>query len=279
LADARPTLDALIAACGLPRLEARVLLEHACGRSREWLIAHGDEAAAPPAADRFRELARRRAAGEPLAYLVGGREFFGRLFIVGPDVLIPRPETELLASEALRRAAQGARVLDLGTGSGCIAVTLACERSDLRVVGTDRSARALALARANATSLAGDALSSGRLSLREGDWWRAVNAGERFELIVSNPPYIAGADPHLDAGDLRHEPRSALVAGADGLAALREIAAGAPARLASDGWLLVEHGWDQGAAVRELFRAAGLAQIDTLRDDEGRERITAGRGA
>jgi release factor glutamine methyltransferase len=261
----------------LPRLEARALLEHASGRRREWLVAHGDEPAPDAATDVFLALARRRAAGEPLAYLTGWREFHGRRFEVTPAVLIPRPETELLCGLAIDRAATDARVVDLGTGSGVIAVTLACERPDLRVTGTDRSAPALEVARRNAAALAPAAVAAGRLRFQQGDWWGAVGAGERFDLAVSNPPYVAASDPHLDAGDLRHEPRVALTDGADGLQAIRVLLDGVAAHLAAGGWLLVEHGWGQGEAVRALFAAARLDAVATHRDDEGRDRVTLGR--
>lgn len=270
------SFDRLIAASGLPRVEARALLEHASGRPREWLIAHGDEPAPAAVARRFEALARRRRAGEPLAYLVGHREFHGRAFEVGPAVLIPRPETEALVDLALALAAGPARVLDLGTGSGCIAITLACLRPDWTVVATDRSADALALARRNAQRLCPQALAEGRLAFRQGDWWEAVPERERFGLIVSNPPYVADADEHLLRGDPRFEPRAALAAGADGLDALRTILAGAPQRLDAGGALIVEHGFDQGAAVRGLMVAAGLTGVRTLVDAAGLERITTG---
>lgn len=282
-ADARapdataPAWDRLVLDSGLPRLEARVLLERASGRRREWLLAHGDEAADAPAAAAFAELARRRRAGEPVAYLTGVREFLGRDFEVSPQVLIPRPETELLVQATLERAPRAARVLDLGTGSGAIAVTLACERDDLRVVATDQSRAALALAQRNAQRLAGDALAGSRLQLRAGSWWHAIDAQQRFDLVVSNPPYIAADDPHLGQGDLRFEPPAALAAGPDGLEALREVVAGAPRHLHPGGRLLVEHGFDQGEAVRALLVAAGFEGILTLRDAAGLPRVTLGR--
>ncbi len=270
--------DQLIARSGLPRLEARALLAHASGRSREWLIAHGDEAAPAAIAARFEALACRRAGpGEPLAYLTGEREFHGRVFLVSDAVLIPRPETEELVDAALEFGPAQARVLDLGTGSGCIAVTLACLRTDWTIVATDRSEAALAVASRNAGRLCPDALASGRLGLAVGDWFDALARQARFDLIVSNPPYVAGGDPHLLGGDLRYEPESALASGDDGLDALRRIAAGAPERLDSGGWLLVEHGFAQGEAVRALFSGAGLVDVSTRRDGAGRERITLGR--
>lgn len=272
-----PSWERLALDAGLPRLEARVLLEYASGRAREWLIAHGDEAADARAADAFAGLVRRRRAGEPIAYLTGTREFLGRRFEVTHRVLIPRPETELLVALALARAPRAALVLDLGTGSGAIAVSLACERSDLSVIATDRSAGALAVARRNARRLAGDALSSGRLRLRQGNWWDAVEPGERFDLVASNPPYVEDRDPHLERGDLRFEPRAALAAGADGLDALREVVAGAPRHLRAGGWLLLEHGLAQGDALRAMLVAAGLRDVETLRDAAGLPRVTLGR--
>jgi release factor glutamine methyltransferase len=275
--DPAPSFDRLIAACGLPRLEARVLLEQVSGRSREWLIAHGDESAAGAVGARFEALVRRRQDGEPIAYLVGRREFHGRDFEVGAEVLIPRPETEELVDLALASAEAGAtRVLDLGTGSGCIAITLECLRPEWSVVATDRSRDALAIARRNAQRLCPRALTDGRLEFREGDWWAPLPPGERFDLIVSNPPYVADGDPHLRRGDLRFEPRSALASGSDGLAALRTICAGAGDRLQPGARLLVEHGFEQGHAVRALFAAVGLVEVRTLPDAAGLDRFTGG---
>lgn len=269
--------EQLVLESGLSRLEARVLLEAASGRRREWLIAHGDETADTAAAAAFDVLAARRLAGEPIAYLVGAREFAGRRFATTPAVLIPRPETEMLVAFALEHAATGARVLDLGTGSGAIAVTLACEREDLRIVATDRSEAALALARHNAAALCPRALESGRLALRSGHWWGAVGDDERFDVAVANPPYVADDDAHLRAGDLRFEPRAALASGADGLDALREIVGGAAAHLSPDGCLAVEHGREQGEAVRALFAANGWRDIVTRPDDAGADRLTWAR--
>ncbi len=269
--------ERLVRESGLSRLEARVLLEAASGRRREWLIAHGDEAADVDAAAAFEALAARRLAGEPIAYLVGAREFAGRRFATTPAVLIPRPETELLVAFALDRARIGASVLDLGTGSAAIAVTLACEREDLRVVATDRSEAAIALARHNAAALCPQALDEGRLSLRVGHWWHPIAADERFDVVVSNPPYVADEDPHLREGDLRFEPRAALASGADGLDALREIIGGAAAHVAPDGWIVVEHGHEQGEAVRALFVANGWQDVATRPDAAGSDRITCAR--
>lgn len=258
----------LLAGTALPRAEARRLLAGALGVSIETLIARPEQAVGDEAAARFAELADRRARGEPLAYLLGEREFYGRRFAVSPAVLVPRPETELLVDVALRllRRRPAPRVLDLGSGCGCIAITLALECPLAAVVAADRSAEALAVARANATQLGAG------VELRLSDWYSDV--GGRFDLIVANPPYVAAADPHLR--DLQHEPRHALVAGADGLADLRRIVAGAPVHLNSGGSLAVEHGHDQGASVRELFAQAGFVDIETHRDLAGIERVCAG---
>jgi release factor glutamine methyltransferase len=268
------TYAQLIDAAALPRLESRLLLERASTRSRTWLIAHDDEAAPPEVAAEFERLARRRRDGEPIAYLLGQREFHGHAFVVTPQVLIPRPETELLVDWALELIAPGAAaaVLDLGTGSGCIAVALALQRPDLRVTATDRSEAAIEVARGNAQRLGAKTI-----AFAVGDWFDALPGQRRFDLIVSNPPYIAQADPHLRSGDLRHEPRAALAAGTDGLHALRPIIAASPRRLRSGGWLLLEHGWDQAESVQALMLAAGLRAVATRRDLAGIERATAAR--
>jgi release factor glutamine methyltransferase len=271
----RASWDALIAACALPRLDARAIAEQASGRGRTWLIAHGDAPAEPAAAHAFEALAARRRAGEPLAYLLGWREFHGRRFDVGPAVLVPRPETEGLVDAALERLAGvlGPQVLDLGTGSGAIAVTLALERPDAAVLATDASAEALAVARANAARLGATGV-----GFALGDWWAALPPGcAPFDAIVSNPPYIADADPHLLDAALRHEPPGALASGPDGLDAIGTIVAGAAARLVTGGWLLLEHGYDQGAAVRERLLGAGFEAVATLPDLQGLDRVSVGR--
>jgi release factor glutamine methyltransferase len=265
--------DRLLAASGLERAEARLLLEHASGRRREWLLAHGDEPLGDEVSERFVTLANRRIKGEPIAYLVGEREFRGLLLHIDPSVLIPRPETELLVDEALARAPTGGRVLDLGTGSGAIAVALAVARADLAITATDASEAALAIAQGNARRHGADP----RIRFRAGHWWRALEPADRFDLVVSNPPYIADGDSHLREGDLRFEPRSALASGPDGLEALRDIAAGAATRLSHGGWLLLEHGWDQASAVRSLLGSAGLVAVESLRDLAGHERVTLGQ--
>lgn len=263
------TAGALLAASGLPAGQARALLAHATGARRELLIAFPESAVAPEAAARFEALAQRRRAGEPMAYLLGVQEFYGRPFHVTPAVLIPRPETELLVDLVLDalRATENPLVLELGTGSGCIAITLALERPDARVVATDRSVAALAVARANAARL------GARVDLIASDWYAAIDG--QFDAIVANPPYVAAGDPHLAA--LRFEPIHALTDRADGLACLRAIVAGAPAHLAPGGRLLVEHGHDQAAAVRALLAQAGFGEVRTARDAAGIERACAGR--
>jgi release factor glutamine methyltransferase len=231
---------------------------------------------AVPAAvvDRCRDLLRRRAAGEPVAYLTGRRDFWTLELEVTPAVLIPRPETERLVEEvlALFPAAPPIRLADLGTGSGALALALAAERPAWQIVATDASPEALAVARRNA-----ERLRLGNVELRCGSWAEALGAHERFAAIVSNPPYVAEGDPHLAAGDLPFEPRSALVAGADGLAAIRVLIPAAVAHLRAGGWLLLEHGAGQGAAVRALLEEGGLAAVRTLRDLAGHERASLGR--
>ncbi len=273
------TLDALLLrACreqSLSRLEARMLLAHAVGRAQEWVVAHGPDEADDRTENSFLALAARRSGGEPMAYLVGSREFYSRTFAVGPAVLIPRPETELLVATGLEllRDRTAPRLLDLGTGSGVLAVTLALERPDACVIATDASEDALAVARANAA-----ALGAAGIRFRQGDWWQALAPqDDGFDLVVANPPYVADADPHLTEGDLRFEPRQALAAGAVGDEDIRRIVAGAPGRLASGGWLAVEHGLEQGGVCRQLMESRGLADVQTARDLEDRERVTRGR--
>lgn len=253
--------------------EVELLLSHALRRDRAWLYAHADDALAIDDAVRFHGLLMRRAAGEPLAYVIGRREFWSLDLVVTPDVLIPRPETELLVELALPRIPQGVQVeiADLGTGSGAIALAVARERPLARVLATDVSAAALAVARDNA-----ERLGIRNMEFAQGDWCAALG-GRRFDLIVSNPPYIAEADTHLRQGDLRFEPRAALASGVDGLEAIRSIVHAAPAHLQPGGWLLFEHGFDQGRAMRSLLEAGGLAEVFTASDLEQRERVSGGR--
>lgn len=261
------------AATRIGRIDAEPLLLHALGRDRAWLFAHGRDPVDPAAAARFAELVQRRQAGEPVAYLTGRRGFWTLDLEVGPATLIPRPETELLVELALARldAAPGRRVADLGTGSGAIALAIASERPQAQVVATDASTDALAVAARNARAHGID-----NVAFVHGSWFAPL-AGQRFDLVASNPPYIAATDPHLGQGDLRFEPATALASGADGLDDIRVIAAAAPAHLREGGWLLLEHGWDQGEAVRALLAAAGLVEVETARDLEDRDRVTLGR--
>lgn len=258
---------------GAARREAELLLELALEVDRAWLFAHPEAQPEAAARARFEALLARRAAGEPLAYVRGRAGFWTLELAVGPATLIPRPETELLVEAALARLAPDMpwRVADLGTGSGAIALALACERPRIEVLATDASPAALEQAEANARRLGID-----HVAFARGHWCQALG-GARFDLIVSNPPYIAASDPHLAQGDLRFEPRTALVSGADGLEAIGCILAEAPAHLEDGGWVLLEHGWEQGEAVRELLHRHGFAAVETLRDLEGRERVSLGQ--
>ena len=263
-------MGAVLAGAGIEAREARRLLAHLSGTSEAILAAFPERLVDAAQAARFRELAGQRRDGVPLAYMLGIREFYGREFRVSPAVLIPRPETELLVDCALQHMRADESILDLGTGSGAIAITLACERSGARITAVDRSAAALEVARDNAATLA-----PGRIAFIESDWYTGV--GERsFNLIVSNPPYIAAGDPHLGRGDLRFEPPAALVAGTSGTECLESIATGAKSHLCDGGWLLLEHGFDQGAAARRILERAGFAELRTWRDLAGHERVTGG---
>lgn len=263
----------------LDPVDARVLLQEVLGLPHAALIAHAERVLSEAQRRRFLALAARRAAGEPVAYLLGWREFYGRRFAVGPAALIPRPETELLIDLALARLPPSttADVLDLGTGSGIIALTLALERPHCALTAVDTSADALALARQNAQRLA-QRLGVGHLELLQGSWYGPV-ARRAFDLIVSNPPYVADTDPHLRLGDVRFEPAAALCAGPDGLAAIRHIVAQAPHYLRPNGWLLFEHGYDQGDASRRLLAEAGLVDITTAADLAELPRVSGGRKA
>lgn len=321
-APAGPSLDDLIRHSQLPRAEARRLLAYLTGQPLTWFMAHGDDPAAPNIAARFQALAERRRAGEPLAYLLGQQEFYGRPFAVSPAVLIPRADTETLVETALEQLAllrqqqrtvdvpgaeapalvsppaqthtcQGQSsadaqaplsetssrpahpplsLLELGSGSGIIAITLALEAPDTEVHAVERSPEALAVARQNAKALGAD-----HIHWHAGSWWQALASPRRFDLIVSNPPYIAANDHHLQQGDLRFEPPQALAAGPDGLDDLRIIIGGAPAHLTPGGWLLLEHGYDQEAPVQALLRNAGFADVFTRRDLAGQPRVSGGR--
>jgi release factor glutamine methyltransferase len=255
------------------RHEAEILLAHALDRSRTWLIAHASDELDTEVCARYERLVAARARGEPVAYLTGTRGFWTLDLAVGPAVLIPRPETELLVELALERIPHGQafQLADMGTGSGAIALAIASERPQVRVLATDQSEPALEVARRNAQSL-----SVSNVEFAQGDWCAAFGT-RQFDMIVSNPPYIAANDRHLAEGDLRFEPPSALSSGADGLDAIRQIIAGAPSHLASGGWLLLEHGYDQGEAVRKLLASSGFVEPETWQDIGGNDRISGAR--
>lgn len=255
-----------------PRLDAEVLLMHVLGRDRTYLHAWPEHILGPEQADRYRSLIDGRAEGRPVAYLTGEREFWSRPFAVRPGVLIPRPETELLIELALAFIPTNAPadILDLGTGSGVIAVTLAAERPLARVVATDLSPEALAVARENAHRHG-----VARIRFGQGDWFDAVPDGVRFDLIAGNPPYIAERDPHLQQGDVRFEPLLALASGPAGLDALTSIAQDARARLKPGGRLLLEHGYDQAEALAALLAGLGYADIVHHFDLQGHRRTTS----
>jgi release factor glutamine methyltransferase len=250
-----------------------VLLAHVLGCNRAWLAAHETDGLTQDEASAFSALCNRRRNGEPVAYLTGTREFWGLTLAVTPDVLIPRPETETLVEFALSKLPRdrALRVLDLGTGSGAIALALAHDRPDATVLATDRSEAALAVARGNAQRL-----KLTNVTFAAADWYAGVPPGT-FDVIASNPPYIGAVDPHLQEGDLRFVPASALSPGVDGQSALRAIISGARDRLTPGGWLAVEHGYDQSDAVQALFRDAGFAEVVSLRDLAGIARVVAGR--
>ncbi|MGH8118138.1 MAG: peptide chain release factor N(5)-glutamine methyltransferase [Rhodanobacteraceae bacterium] len=255
------------------RRDASLLLRHVLGVSDAWLVAHARDPVDATHAATFRALVERRAHGEPVAYLTGTRGFHALDLRVTPDVLIPRPDTELLVDLALQRMPDGAAcaVADLGTGSGAVALAIARARPRAQVVATDASSAALDVARDN-----GARLGLRNIEFAQGDWCGALGQAP-FDVIVSNPPYVAESDPHLREGDLRFEPALALASGPDGLAAIRAIIRDASGHLHDRGWLLLEHGFDQGPAVRGLFLAAGFADVSTTRDMEARERVSSGR--
>ncbi|MBC8056589.1 MAG: peptide chain release factor N(5)-glutamine methyltransferase [Rhizobiales bacterium] len=254
---------------GLDRLDAQLLLAQVLGRPRPWLLAHGEEALDAAQSGAFDALSARRASGEPLAYLVREKSFHGLTLQVDPNVLVPRPDTELLVDWAIELLTGTARrrVVDLGTGSGAIALAVKHACPAVSMLATDISAEALDVARRNAERLGLD------VAMLQSAWWRGLE-GRRFEVVLANPPYIAASDPHLPA--LQHEPALALTPGVDGLEALREIVVGAPDHLAPGGWLLLEHGFDQAAAVQALLRAEGFADVETRRDLGGQPRCTGG---
>ncbi|HEY1043817.1 MAG TPA: peptide chain release factor N(5)-glutamine methyltransferase [Telluria sp.] len=263
------TLAGALAQLPLDPLENRILLCHATGATRVALVAHPERKLSEEEAQRLSALAARRIAGEPIAYITGEREFYGLDFHVNSAVLIPRPDTELLVELAIERTPTRGRVLDMGTGSGAIAVSIAHSRPDAGVTALDVSEAALAVARGNAER------HRARVRFLHSDWFAAL-AGEQFDIIVSNPPYIAAGDEHLAQGDLRFEPQGALTDRADGLSALRTIVEGAPRHLVAGGWLLMEHGYDQAAQVRALL-AADYVEVQSWRDLAGIERVSGGR--
>ena len=255
-----------------PRRDAEILLEHVTGKARTYLLAFSETQLTADQQAQLDALLARRKTGEPVAHLVGEREFWSLPLYVSAATLIPRPDTECLVEQALARLpATPARILDLGTGTGAIALALASERPDCQVTAVDLMPDAVALAQRNLERLALE-----NVTVQQSSWFTAL-ADQQFEMIVSNPPYIDECDPHLGEGDVRFEPRSALVAADHGLADLSHIIIQSRQHLVSNGWLLLEHGWTQGEAVRNLFLQAGFAQVETCRDYGGNERLTVGK--
>jgi release factor glutamine methyltransferase len=295
--DAARLVEALALDYSTARIEVQTLLQHVLNTTRAYLLTYPERCLSGVALRQFETLLQRRLGGEPIAYLLGKREFFGLMLKVTPDTLIPRPESELLVELALQRippafadnsqALQSSacpdialplsprrarfRVLDLGTGSGAIALAIACTRPDVEVVALDTSAAALAVARENAGQLA-----IRNVRMLQSDWYSALYA-QHFDLIVSNPPYISNSDPHLLQGDLRFEPVCALASGDDGLNDIRRISSLAPTYLNPGGWLMLEHGYDQSAQVAGIMRQAGFEEINSSRDLAGIERVCCGR--
>lgn len=267
------TLESWLNNSGLPRLEARMLLQHVLTISHSHIIAHGTQLLSNSELASLNQLCQRRLAGEPLAYLLGWREFYGRRFQVSEAVLIPRPETEHLVDAVLAHLPAQGTLWDLGTGSGAIAVTIACERPDAQIWAADISEEALAVAQANASAL------QAQVRFGQGSWYQAQPqpAPHSVDVIVSNPPYIDAQDPHLQQGDLRFEPQQALTDNHNGLSAFETIIAGAKDFLRADGWLLFEHGYDQGEAVRNILSQYKFRKIQMLADLAGLDRVTLGQ--
>lgn len=260
-----------------PQLDAELLLTAALGKPRSHLYAWPDKVPDEQQRERFKALTAQRQQGQPISYLLGQREFWSLDFIVSPAVLIPRPDTELLVETALELLPkQAAKVLDLGTGSGAIAISLASERPNWIISASDFSEAALAIAASNNRRLVDD-----RVTLLQGSWFDAAPAGDRYDLIISNPPYIEDNDPHLQQGDVAHEPASALSSGADGLDDIRVITEKAPTHLLDGGWLMLEHGYNQAEAVGDIMKDAALQAVHHRQDLAGINRITLGqwRGA
>jgi len=260
----------------IDKLDAEALLAHVLKKDRSYLRAWPEQEIDNEASGQFQQLVKRRAAGEPLAYLTGWREFWSLLLQVSPATLIPRPDTELLVEQALEKIPTDAnwRIADLGTGSGAIALAIASERPSCHVVATDISTEALAIAQANAQRL-----NINNIEFRQGSWHEALQDGEQFQLITSNPPYIDADDEHLQQDGLLHEPQNALTPGADGLAAIRIIAEQMKNHLCQPAWLLLEHGHDQGKAVRELLNQQAYIEIHTLRDLGDNDRLSIAKQA
>ncbi|WP_429215298.1 peptide chain release factor N(5)-glutamine methyltransferase [Aeromonas veronii] len=274
--QARAHIMTVLAGGESPRADADVLLCHLLGCRRSYLMTWPERELDAAQQATLQGWLARRLNGEPIAHLVGEREFWSLPLKVSPATLIPRPDTEVLVEQALTRIPQGpCAVLDLGTGTGAIALALKSERPEVDVWAVDRMADVAALARENSAALGLP------IEVRDGSWFEPLGEPDRdntprFAVIVSNPPYIDGADPHLEQGDVRFEPRSALVADDAGLADIRHIVAHAPAYLLADGWLLLEHGWDQGEAVRQLLRDGGYREVATVRDYGDNDRVTLG---
>ena len=258
----------------LPKLEARMLLQYVGGFSRAYLVAHDDEVLPDMMVWQLNDMQQARLDGVPMAYLLGEREFYGRVFQVTPAVLIPRPETELLVETVMQYLPQGGRVWDVGTGSGIMAITTAPERSDAQVHASDTSAEALDIARNNTGRL------GAQVAFHLGSWYAVEpQQNELVDVLVSNPPYIHKDDGHLQQGDLRFEPQQALTDFDDGLSAYRALAAGCAQHVKAQGWLMVEHGFEQATDIQAIFQAAGLQQVQTLQDYAGLDRITLGQRA
>lgn len=274
--QARAHIMTVLAGGESPRADADVLLCHLLDCRRSYLMTWPERELDAAQQATLQGWLVRRLNGEPIAHLVGEREFWSLPLKVSPATLIPRPDTEVLVEQALTKIPQGpCAVLDLGTGTGAIALALKSERPEIDVWAVDRMADAAALARENSAALGLP------IEVRDGSWFEPLGEPDRdntprFAVIVSNPPYIDGADPHLEQGDVRFEPRSALVADDAGLADIRHIVAHAPAYLLTDGWLLLEHGWDQGKAVRQLLRDGGYREVATVRDYGDNDRVTLG---
>ena len=254
-------------------IDARVLMEHVTGYSHADIIRKNDQALSESQQSLFDELVAMRETGAPIAYITGQREFWSMNFLVTPDTLIPRPETEILVEQALLRIPKDTEVTiaDLGTGSGAIALAIAYERPHARVIASDASRLALETARVNE-----ERLGIGNVELRLGRWFGALGQ-DRCDVVVSNPPYVREDDPHLSQGDVRYEPMTALVSGDDGLDAIREIITDASNHLKPGGWLLLEHGFDQGEAVLGLMQSAGFVNVETVGDLAGQDRVTLGQ--